>query len=167
MVEDARLYTLPETPPPIMVAGSGSNAIKAAGRIGDGFIGLAPKAKMIQQFQEAGGADKPRYGQITVCWAESEAEAKDIVSTIWPNSGLTGQLSQDLRTVIHFEQAVKMLSKEQRTENITCGPDPQKHKETIRQFIDAGYDHIYIHQIGPDQEGFFRFYQKEILPEFR
>jgi hypothetical protein len=60
-----------------------------------------------------------------------------------------------------------MLSKEQRTENITCGPDPQKHKETIRQFIDAGYDHIYIHQIGPDQEGFFRFYQKEILPEFR
>jgi G6PDH family F420-dependent oxidoreductase len=167
MVEDARLFTLPNGPPPIMVAASGPKTIEAAGRIGDGFIGLSPKSEQIEQFQEAGGSDKPCYGQVTVCWAESEAEAKAIVSTVWPNSGLTGQLSQDLRTVAHFEQAVKMLSQEQRTENIICGPDPQKHKDSIYEFIDAGYDHIYIHQIGPDQEGFFSFYQEEILPEFR
>jgi G6PDH family F420-dependent oxidoreductase len=167
MVEDARLFTLPDTPPPIMVAASGPKAIEAAGRIGDGFIGLSPKSEQIQQFQEAGGNDNPCYGQVTVCWAESEAEAKAIVSTVWPNSGLRGQLSQDLRTVAHFEQAVKMLSQEQRTENIICGPDPQKYKDSIYEFIDAGYDHIYIHQIGPDQEGFFSFYQEEILPEFR
>ena len=167
MVEDARLFTLPDTPPPIMVAASGAKAIEAAGRIGDGFIGLSPKSEQIQQFQEAGGNDNPCYGQVTVCWAESEAEAKAIVSTVWPNSGLRGQLSQDLRTVAHFEQAVKMLSQEQRTENIICGPDPQKYKDSIYEFIDAGYDHIYIHQIGPDQEGFFSFYQEEILPEFR
>lgn len=167
MVEDARLFTLPNAPPPIMVAASGPKTIEAAGRIGDGFIGLSPKSEQIQQFQDAGGNDKPCYGQVTVCWAESEAEAKAIVSTVWPNSGLTGQLSQDLRTVAHFEQAVKMLSQEQRTENIICGPDAQKHKDGIYEFIDAGYDHVYIHQIGPDQEGFFGFYQEEILPEFR
>jgi len=167
MVEDARLFTLPNVPPPIMVAASGPKTIEAAGRIGDGFIGLSPKSEQIQQFQDAGGNDKPCYGQVTVCWAESEAEAKAIVSTVWPNSGLTGQLSQDLRTVAHFEQAVKMLSQEQRTENIVCGPDAQKHMDSISEFIDAGYDHIYIHQIGPDQEGFFSFYQEEILPGFR
>jgi len=166
-VEDAHLFTVPNTPPRVMVAGSGSSAIETAGRIGDGLISLAPKEGTIEKFREAGGNSKPCYGQIAVCWAESEAEAKEIVSTIWPNSGITGQLSQDLRTVQHFEQAVKMLSREQRTENFVCGPDPQKHKEQIYKFIEAGYDHIYIHQIGHNQDGFFRFYQQEILPEFR
>lgn len=163
-VEDARIYTLPETSPPIMVAGSGSEAIEAAGRIGDGFIGLAPENEIVEQFQEAGGGDKPRYGQVTVCYAESEREAEDTVSRIWPNSGLTGELSQVLRTVAHFEQAVEMLDREQITRHIACGPDPDKHVESIKQFVSAGYDHVYVHQIGHDQEGFFRFYQKEILP---
>jgi G6PDH family F420-dependent oxidoreductase len=147
-----------------MVAGSGPNAIEAAGRIGDGFIGLAPEADVIQQFEQAGGNEKPRYGQITICWAESEEDARCIVSKIWPNSGLSGEMTQELRTVAHFEQAVKMLSKEQRVEHITCGPDPMVHLEGIYEFVNAGYDHVYIHQIGPDQEGFFRFYEQEIRP---
>jgi G6PDH family F420-dependent oxidoreductase len=148
-----------------MVAASGPTSAEAAGRFGDGFISVAPKAEIVQKFQEAGDEEKPRYGQVTVCWAESEDEARDVVSRIWPNNGLTGQMSQELRTVVHMEQAVKMLSEEQRSENIVCGPDPQAHLDRIQAFIDAGYDHIYIHQIGPDQEGFFRFYKQEILPE--
>lgn len=167
LVEDARIFSLPDTPPPIMVAGSGSNTVEAAGRIGDGLISLAPKEKTLQQFREAGGEGKPSCGQVTVCWAESEQEARNIVSKVWPNSGLPGQLSQDLRTVAHFEQAVKVLTPEQRTNHIICGPDPQKHKEQISAFFDSGYDQVYIHQIGPNQEGFFRFYEKEILPSFR
>jgi G6PDH family F420-dependent oxidoreductase len=165
LVEDARIFTLPDTPPSIMVAASGPTSAEAAGRFGDGFISVAPKAEIVQKFQEAGDEEKPRYGQVTVCWAESEDEARDVVSRIWPNNGLTGQMSQELRTVVHMEQAVKMLSEEQRSENIVCGPDPQAHLDRIQAFIDAGYDHIYIHQIGPDQEGFFRFYKQEILPE--
>jgi G6PDH family F420-dependent oxidoreductase len=163
-VEDARIYTLPETLPPIMVAGSGDRAIEAAGRIADGFIGLAPEKDVVKRFERAGGDEKPRYGQVTVCWAESEEEAHCIVSKIWPNSGLKGEMTQELRTVAHFEQAVEMLSKEQRVEHIPCGPDPMVHVESIYKFVNAGYDHVYIHQIGPDQEGFFRFYQQEILP---
>jgi G6PDH family F420-dependent oxidoreductase len=166
-VEDARIYTLPDTPPPIMIAAGGSHTIETAGEMGDGLVALAPKSKLIQQFRDAGGAGKPCYGQVTVCWAESEEEARDTVSRVWPNSGLTGEMTQELRTVAHFEQAVKMLSREQRTENIPCGPDPQRHLENIQKFIDAGYDHVYVHQIGRDQEGFFRFYQEEILPHLQ
>jgi coenzyme F420-dependent glucose-6-phosphate dehydrogenase len=33
--------------------------------------------------------------------------------------------------------------------------------------LDAGYDHVYVHQIGEDQEGFFRFYREEVLPDVR
>lgn len=166
VVEDARLYTLPETPPPIMVAASGPRTLEAAARIGDGLVSLAPKEKTIERFREAGGEGKPCYGQVAVCWAESEEEARKTVSEIWPISGLSGELTRELRTVAHFEQAVKMLSEEQRTKNTPCGPDPQVHIESIQKFIDAGYDHIYVHQIGRNQEGFFNFYEREILPHF-
>jgi G6PDH family F420-dependent oxidoreductase len=166
VVEDARIFTKPDEPPAIMVAGSGSNAIEAAGEIGDGFIGLAPEKEKVQTFEEAGGRGKPRYGQLTVCWAETEDKARDIVYDIWPTSGLQGEMPQELRTVTHFEQAVKMLSKEQVVEDIICGPDAQSHIDGIQEFIDAGYDHVYIHQVGRNQSGFFEFYQREVLPEF-
>ncbi len=167
VVEDARLFTLPEESPPIMMAASGPTSLAAAGRIADGLIGLAPKAEDIERFEESGGKGKPRYGQITVCWAESEEEGRDTVYKIWPNAGLKGELSQELRTVVHFEQATEMLTKEQATESIICGPDAQAHIDGLREYIDAGYDHIYIHQIGPQQEEFIRFYEQEVLPELR
>lgn len=167
VVEDAKLYTLPDEPPPIMVAGSGPSAISAAGEIGDGFIGLAPEKEIIETFNKGGGEGKPRYGQLTVCWAESVEDAQETVYKIWPTSGLKGEMSQELRTVNHFEQAVEMLTKEQIVKDTICGPDPQKHIDGIQKFIDAGYDHVYIHQIGANQSGFFDFYQREIIPAFK
>lgn len=166
-VEDARIYTLPEPLPPIMVAGSGPSSAEAAGYLGDGFISTSPKAELVQKFQEAGGENKPCYGQLTVCWAEDEAEAQRTAHRIWPNAGLTGELTQELRTPTHFEQAAKMVKEADIAEKVTCGPDPQRHLASLQKFIDAGYDYVYVHQIGPDQEGFFRFYQREILPKFQ
>lgn len=165
-VEDAQLYTLPDEPPQIMVAASGPTMLEAAGNFGDGLIGLAPKKDMVTKFEEAGGKGKPKFGQVAVCWAESESEAEEIVTRVWPNTGLTGEMAQELRTVAHFEQAVKMLHKQDIVKDVVCGPDPLKHIEGIQKMIDAGYDHVYVHQIGPDQEGFFRFYGREVLPTF-
>ena len=48
---------------------------------------------------------------------------------------------------------------------LVCGPDPDKHLEKIREFAEAGFSHLYVHQVGPDQEGFLRFYEREILPK--
>ncbi|HEX6384930.1 MAG TPA: TIGR03557 family F420-dependent LLM class oxidoreductase [Anaerolineae bacterium] len=166
-VEDARIYTLPDEAPPIMVAGSGKETVETAAQIGDGLISTSPKAELVQQFNDAGGEGKPRYGQLTVCWAESEGEARRIAYEIWPNSALTGELTQELRTVTHFEQAAKMVTEDDIAEKIVLGPDPRRHLEHVRKFIDAGYDHVYIHQIGPNQDGFFRFYEREVLPELR
>jgi G6PDH family F420-dependent oxidoreductase len=166
-VEDARIYTLPDELPPIMVAASGSKSARMAGRIGDGLISTSPEAKVVEEFEAAGGNGRPRYGQLTVCWAKDEAEARRTAYKIWPNAGLTGELSQLLPNPAHFEQAAKMVSEDDIAEAIICGPDPERHRTGIQEFIDAGFDHVYIHQIGPDQEGFFRFYQKEILPKFR
>ena len=166
-VENARIYTLPDQPPPIMVAAGGPRAAELAGRIGDGLIGTVPQKELVQQFEAAGGAGKPRYGQITVCWAQDEATARRMAYEIWPNAGVKGELSQELPTPAHFEQAAGMVREDDVAQKIVCGPDPERHIQGIRQFIDAGYDHVYIHQIGPDQEGFFQFYAREVLPQLR
>lgn len=169
-VEDARLFTLPATPPPIMVAASGQKMAELAGKIGDGFISTAPKKQLVDNFHtgsESHNQARPCYGQLTVCWATSAEEAKATVEKQWPNAGLQGELSQELRTVTHFEQATKMLNQEQITKEVICGPDAQAHIAGIQEFIDAGFDHVYIHQIGDDQAGFCRFYEKEVLPHFQ
>jgi G6PDH family F420-dependent oxidoreductase len=166
-VENARLYTLPEEPPPIMVAAAGPKAAEAAGQMSEGLISTAPDAKVVQAFEKAGGAGKPRYGQLTVCWAKDEAEARRTALEIWPNAGLSGELSQELPTPAHFEQAVKLVTEDTVAEQVVCGPDPQKHIAQIRKYLDAGFDHVYVHQVGPDQEGFFEFYARQVLPQLR
>jgi hypothetical protein len=58
-----------------------------------------------------------------------------------------------------------MLSEDEAAANIACGPDPEVHLKQIRTFADSGYTHVYVHQIGHEQEDFFRFYEREIIPK--
>jgi coenzyme F420-dependent glucose-6-phosphate dehydrogenase len=164
-VENARIYTLPEQLPPILMAASGPRAAECAGRIADGLITTTPDAELLKQFEAAGGNGKSSYGQLTVCWAQDEASARRIAYKYWPTAAVKGELTQELATPTHFEQAAKMVREADVAEAIICGPDPERHIAGVREFIDAGYDHVYVHQVGPDQEGFFRFYEQEVLPK--
>ena len=166
VLDNARLYTLPEQPIDVVVAAAGPEAAELAGRIGDGLVSTAPEAELVDAFLEAGG-DGPRYGQLTVCWATSEDDARRTALEVWPNAGLKGPLSQELALPSHFEAAVEMVTEEDVAAEVVCGPDPEKHLEGIRKFVDAGFDHVYVHQVGPDQEGFLTFYETEVLPEVR
>jgi hypothetical protein len=86
------------------------------------------------------------------------------VHRVWPNGGIKGQLSQDLPTWGHFEEAAAMVTEEAATATVPSGPDPDPVLASIQQFVDAGYDHVYLHQIGPDQAGFFGFWERELQP---
>ncbi|WP_440008507.1 TIGR03557 family F420-dependent LLM class oxidoreductase [Halomicrococcus sp. SG-WS-1] len=164
-VENARLFTLPDELPPIVVSAFGEKAAKAAADIGDGFWSVGPQ-DVVETYEEAGG-EGPRYSQMTVCYAEDEEEAIDTAHEWWPNSALSGELNSQLPTTTHFEQACEMVSREDIAEgSIVTDPDPQTHVENLREFVDAGYDHVYVHQIGPDQESFFDFYEENVLPAF-
>jgi coenzyme F420-dependent glucose-6-phosphate dehydrogenase len=99
-----------------------------------------------------------------MCWAPDEAQARRTAHEIWPNAGVPGQLSQDLPTWTHFEQAAELVTEDVATSSLPCGPDVEPVIESVRQFLDAGYDHLYFHQIGPDQEGFLRFWSDELQP---
>jgi coenzyme F420-dependent glucose-6-phosphate dehydrogenase len=163
-VEQARIYTLPDEPPPIAVAAAQPKAAELAGRLGDAFVGVGPEAELVQEFEQAGGKGKPRYGQVTVCYAGTEEEARKTAFEVWPNAGLEGPLSQELAIPEHYEAAAKLLSEDDVAETVVCGPDPERHLEAIREYQQAGYDHVYVHQVGRDQESFLRFYAEEILP---
>jgi G6PDH family F420-dependent oxidoreductase len=163
-VVDARIYTLPDPLPEICVAASGELAAKLAGEIGDGYIGTAPAKNVVQAFEAAGGQGKPKYGQMTVCWDRDEASARKTAHEIWPNGAISGELSAELPLPRHFEQAAKMVTEDDTAKVIVCGPDPERHVEKIRSYADAGYDHVYIHQVGPNQRGCIEFYQREVMP---
>jgi G6PDH family F420-dependent oxidoreductase len=163
-VENARLYTLPETAPDIMIAASGENSAELAGKLGDGLISTAPDKAVIAAFQKSGGGKKPRFGQITVCWAKDEATARRTALEWWPTAGLGGELNQELPLPAHFEQAAKNVTEDALAKKLVCGPEAAQHIAMIKRYLDAGYDHIYFHQVGPDQEGFVKFYERDVLP---
>ena len=162
-VEQARLYTLPEEPPPIMVAAGKPNAARLAATAGDGLIGTTPDEEILSAFEAAGGADKPRIGQLAVCWAEDEATARKTALDWWPNAAAPGELGQELALPRHFEQVAELISEDDVAAKVVCSPDADAHRAAIQEFADAGYDHVYIHQVGPDQEGFLDFYSRKIL----
>lgn len=163
-VENARVYDAPDELP-VMVAGSGDRSLDLAGRVGDGLIALAPSDDVVETFERNGGAGKPRYAEATVCWARDEETAKQTAYRYWPIAGVEGQLMQELPLPAHFEQAASMIDADDATESIALGPDPEAHLAAIRKYADAGYDRIWVHQIGPDQDGFFDFYESQVLPK--
>jgi len=165
-VQNARLYSLPESIPPIRVAASGAKMAEMAGRIGDGLISTAPEADIIKAYEKAGGSGA-RIGQVTMCWAGSEAKARETALTWWPTAALHGEVMQELPNPSQFTDLVKDVTEDQVAKVITCGPDVEPHVAAIKKFLDAGYDHVYVHQVGPDQEGFFEFAQRELLPRLR
>jgi G6PDH family F420-dependent oxidoreductase len=162
-VEDARIYTLPSDPIDVVVAASGPEAAELAGRVGDGLVSTSPDPELVEAFREAGGTG-PVYGQLTVCWADTEEEARRTALEWWPNGGLEGPLSQELPLPAHFEEAAAMVTEEDIAEAVVCGPDAELHLEEIARFVDAGFDRVYVHQVGPDQEGFFEHYARDVLP---
>ncbi|HZG36999.1 MAG TPA: TIGR03557 family F420-dependent LLM class oxidoreductase [Gaiellaceae bacterium] len=162
-VDHAKLYTVPDRPIPIAVAAAQPLAAKLAGRLGDALVNIAPDEEIVSTFREAGG-DGPRYGQVRLCWAEDEEEAKETAFRLWRHSGIGGTINQELPRPSDFDAVSESATKESATEGLPCGPDPEPIVALVREWEAAGFDHVALHQIGPDQEGFFRFWEQELRP---
>jgi G6PDH family F420-dependent oxidoreductase len=165
-VENARVYDRPEHDIPVIVSAFGSIATELAARVGDGLWVTGPDTSGIERFHDAGGSG-PVYSQLTVCWGTDREAAIDQVHRVWPNTGVPGQLSQDRPTPAHFEQAIEMVRRDDIAEAVPCGPDVEAIVERVRAAVDAGVDHVYVHQVGDDQEGFCDIWEREIAPVLR
>ncbi|MBO0768906.1 MAG: TIGR03557 family F420-dependent LLM class oxidoreductase [Solirubrobacterales bacterium] len=167
-VKHAQIYDLPARQPKIIVSGFGPRSVELAARIGDGFASVGPDADAVAQFRErSGDPQRPVQGGLKVCWSESEDHAVETAHRLWANESLPGELAQILPTPEHFEQANQLVTKQAVAEDTPCGPDLDAHLEAIAKYRDAGFDELYINQIGPEQDAFFDVYAKEVLPTVR
>jgi G6PDH family F420-dependent oxidoreductase len=166
-VEHARIYDLPETLPPIVISGFGPKAVQLAARIGDGYCTVGPDAESVEMFRSGAGPGKLVQGGLKVCWDDDDAKARKTVHRLWPNEGLPGELAQVLPTPEHFEQASELVTEEMVAESTPCGPDVERHVEAIKEYADAGFDELYVNQIGPEQDAFFEAYRERVLPRVR
>jgi len=163
-VEDAQLYDPPEHDIPIVVSAFGPKAAETAARIGDGL--WTTSADTVGDWVDAGGTG-PVYAQVSLCWDADKDKAIETAHRVWRNTGVPGQLSQDLPTPTHFEQATSIVTPAMVAEAAPCGPDADAVVAASMELIEGGVDHIYFHQIGPDQEGFCEFWARELEPALR
>jgi G6PDH family F420-dependent oxidoreductase len=164
-VENARIYTLPTQPPPIYISGFGPRSARLAGQIGDGYQSTMPSRELMSEFREAGGAGKPTQAGFKVCYAATVEEGVGTAHRLWPNEHLPGELAQILPTPRHFEQASSLVPVSAVEEAVPCGPDVKPYLDRIRAYVDAGFDEVYIQQIGSEQDRFFDFWESKVVPE--
>jgi G6PDH family F420-dependent oxidoreductase len=162
-VENARLYSVPETPPRVAISAFGPEAADLAARIGDGFVSTSPDNELLGRYRDGGGTGDA-IAVLKVCWDKDEKPARKLVHQLWPTEGVEGALSQELPLPAHFEAAVAHVTEDMVAEKVPCGPDPERHVEVISKYLEAGFDRVYVNQIGPEQEGFFQFFRDELRP---
>lgn len=163
VVEDARIFDLPESPPPIVVSAFGEKAAEAAGRFGDGLWTTGIPDQVAETYRRHGGQG-PVWTQLTVCWDESRDAAVERAHRVWANTALPGQMAQDLRTVKDFEDAVTLVSPSIIEEQVPCGPDIEPIVSSIKKAVAGGADYVYIHQIGDPLQGFLGAWRDGVQP---
>jgi G6PDH family F420-dependent oxidoreductase len=167
-VERCRVYDLPDQLPPILISGFGPKSIDLAARIGDGYVTVGPDAESVKRFREGTkNGNALVQGGLKVCWGSDETQARKTAHRLWANDGLPGELAQILPTPQHFEQATELVSEEMIAQATPCGPDIERHIKAIQEYVDAGFDELYVQQIGPEQDAFFEAYAHHVLPGFR
>lgn len=165
-VDAARIFSLPAEPPPILISGFGPEATSLGADIGDGYINVQPDRELVAAYRSAGGTG-PAQGGVKICWAESADDAAKTAYRLWGFQGIGGQSAQELPSWTEFESLAEASSPEQVAEQVPCGPDPEHAATEIRKFIEAGFDEVYISQMGPDQAGGIAFIADEVLPLLR
>jgi G6PDH family F420-dependent oxidoreductase len=162
-VDRARIYTMPPEPPPIYVSGFGPKATDVAAEIGDGYISTSPDPELVERFKKASGG-KPAMAGTKVAYAETAEEGVEHAHRLWANAGLPGELAQELPSPRHFEQASQLVTKESTRDSVVAGADVEAHLSQIKEYADAGFDELYVANMGPHHEQMIDFYGREVLP---
>lgn len=126
-----------------------------------------PDADLVKAFRGAGGGTKPVQAGTKVSWDRDPDAGLDAAHRLWANEGLPGQLAQTLPRPKDFADAMTLVPRETVAESVACGPDPDKHAAQVRSYLDADIDEVYVQQIGPDMDGFFTSWERDVLPALR
>ncbi|WP_333767322.1 LLM class F420-dependent oxidoreductase [Streptomyces sp. IBSBF 2435] len=164
----ARLWDLPDEPPPLGVAVSGEQSCAIAGRLADLVIATEPKSELLAAFDRHGGAGKPRVGQLPVCYDTDRdaAVARAHDQFRWFGSGW--KVNAELPGTAGFAGATRFVRPEDVAASVPCGDDVEAFVDAVRPYAEAGFDEIALIQIGGDQQGpFLDWAEKALLPALR
>ncbi|MEO7119002.1 MAG: TIGR03557 family F420-dependent LLM class oxidoreductase [Candidatus Limnocylindrales bacterium] len=172
-METMRLWTMPEAPPPILVATAGPITAKKTGRIADGLITVgAPEEKIEMIFakcregSDEAGNDPKKFKfilQLHMSWAETDEQALHNAMVEWPNGGMKFP-KQDIRSPFEFEQMAKLVRPEDFRGRMLISSDLEAHRREIQKFVDFGFDRIYLHNVGRNQREWAEAFGREVLP---
>jgi G6PDH family F420-dependent oxidoreductase len=163
-VDTARIYTVPEQPPQVLVSAFGPKAMETATRIGDGFVTTTPDADGVTEFRKALGEDVPNVAGLKVAYAASREEGVEHAHRPWSNAGVPGELSQVLPSPQHFEQASSLVTKEATAKSVCAGNDVEEHVGAFQPYADAGFGEVFVANMGPSYREMIEFYGREVLP---
>ena len=172
-VESAKLYTLPDAPPPIYVATAGPIQAQRTGKSCDGIITVGAadeKLKMLMERFEKGAREAgkdpstmPKMIQFKVSFASSEEEAVDQAMKEWPNGGMPFPKG-DIRNPEDFEAMAKLVRPENFKNRVLMSPNLDDHVKQIQHYLDLGFDEVYVHNVGRNQTEFIEAYGKHVIP---
>jgi coenzyme F420-dependent glucose-6-phosphate dehydrogenase len=173
-METSRLWTMPSTPPPVLVATAGPVNAKKTGKFADGIITVgAPLEKiggLFDKFAEGAreaGKDPdtmPRVLQLHLSWAATDEEAVENAVREWPNGGMKFPKA-DIRSPHDFAAMAQLVRPEDFEGRMLMTSDPDLHRAYIQNFVDLGFDRVYLHNVGRNQEEFIEVFGRDVLPK--
>jgi G6PDH family F420-dependent oxidoreductase len=167
-VDSAKLWDLPAARVPIAVAVSGSQSVQAFGPVADAMVAVEPDAELVSGFDAVAGVSLPKIGQQRISWGpdRDEAVSRAHEQFRWFAGGW--KVNAELPGTAAFAAATQFVRPDDVAEAIACGPDVAAHVEAVRPFVDAGFTHVALVQIGGQtQAEFLAFAARELLPALR
>ena len=165
-LDHAWLFDRPERKPPVIVAAGGLSAARIAARKADGLIATEARADLIEAYTESGGKG-PRYCEVGICYDEREEHARKTAHRYFRWAATGWPVMAELPDPEGFEAASKSVQPDDIAKLVSCGPSVDKHLQVIDRFVSAGFDHIILTQVGPQQDAFIDFFQRELAPALR
>ena len=167
-VESARLWDVPDEPPPIGVAVSGKRSCALAGRLADLVIATEPKAELLDAFDRHGGQGKPRVGQLPVCYDPDRDAAVERAHSQFRWFGSGWKVNSELPHPDSFAAATQFVRPDDVAGSIPCGSDPADFVEAVRPYAEAGFTEVALVQIGgASQPPYLDWSEKTLLPALR
>ena len=168
-VDRARIWSLPDDPPPLIGAAVSEATARWVGGWADGLATVhrppAELARVVGAFREGGGEGKPMLLQVHVSWAPTDEEALAVAFDQWRSNVFAPPVCWDLETVEHFDEASRSVRPEDMHDCVLISSDTARHLEWVQEAAALGFDEIAIHHVGQEQDGFIDAFGRDVLPE--